>query len=105
MPEFTTEQARAVAQRLRKNGEGCTCMAYGPTECACGAEWGHDYTDQGAVIIDALVAEVERLTNQTKAIGAAISNAGLTLVKTQHGYQMLKLGKIEAQTEEQEGTK
>jgi len=58
----TLDQARAVAQRLRKNGEGCTCMAYGPTECACGAEWGHDYTDQGAVTIDALVAEVERLT-------------------------------------------
>ena len=71
----TLDQARAVAQRLRKNGEGCTCMAYGPTECACGAEWGHDYTDQGAVIIDALVAEVERLTHNNHVLNEALWQA------------------------------
>ena len=56
------EEAKEIAKLLRSNGEGCKCNAWNSGECACNAVWGESYTKEGADTIDALVAEVERLT-------------------------------------------
>ena len=52
------------------------------------ARW---FVEDSAALLRQQAAEIERLKE-------AIQQAGLTLAKTQQGYQLLKLGKIEAQS-------
>lgn len=57
-----------IVTRLRSQGEGCTCNAWGGYECACGAEWGDNYVLEAADEIERLQEENTRLQAYINAL-------------------------------------
>ena len=53
--------ANELADKLEKDGEGCTCCAYCAGECACDANWAEYHTKEAATMLRQQQAEIEAL--------------------------------------------
>lgn len=53
--------ANELADKLEKDGEGCTCAAYCAGECACDANWAEYHTKEAATMLRQLQAEISNL--------------------------------------------
>ena len=53
--------ALELADKLERDGEGCTCSAYCAGECACDANWAEYHTKEAATMLRKLQAEKEAL--------------------------------------------
>ena len=53
--------ANELADKLEKDGEGCTCAAYCAGECACDANWAEYHTKEAATMLRQQQAEIEAL--------------------------------------------
>jgi hydroxymethylpyrimidine/phosphomethylpyrimidine kinase len=50
-----------LADKLEKDGEGCTCAAYCAAECACDANWAEYHTKAAATMLRQQQAQIELL--------------------------------------------
>ena len=53
--------ANELANKLERDGEGCTCSAYCAGECACDANWAEYHTKEAVTMLRQQQAEIEAL--------------------------------------------
>ena len=73
--------ANELADKLEKDGEGCTCCAYCAGECACDANWAEYHTKEAATLLRQQQAEIEalkaELVRYSDALGEERGNKAL----------------------------